>query len=180
MTVFLITLSALLLAGAIWCLYGRQTLAPALSYLSLLSLSFISEGGYQTLPINNTILTGWLCMTLVVIFIVILQPDQVRLQTRGMTYFIAGGIAGLAVGLLGFSFCQSISLRYTCMALGVLAGVALGFLLYTNTPDGRAIRPGSGYFFRYLLAKGFPTAITLMMPGVALVLLVAIKNVNGL
>lgn len=123
---------------------------------------------------------GWLVMTLVVMFTVILQPDPIRRQTRGMTYFIVGGAAGLAVGLLGFSFCQSISLRYSCMVLGVLAGVFLGFLLYTYTPDGRAVRPGSGHFFSYLLAKGFPTALTLMMPGVALVLVIALKNVNGL
>lgn len=180
MTVFLTILSILLLVGAVWCLYGRQSVAPALSYLSMLTLSFITENGYPVLPINNTILTGWLCMTLVVTFIVFLQPDQVRRQTRGMTYFIVGGAAGLAVGLLGFSFLQSVSLRYSCMALGVIAGVFLGFLLYSNTPDGRAIRPRSGYFFKYLLAKGFPTAITLMMPGVALVLLIALKNVNGL
>lgn len=173
-------MSALLLIGAIFCLYGRQAIAPALSYLSLLSLSFISENGYQVLPLNNTILMGWLCMTVVVMFTVILQPEPVRRQTRGMTYFIVGGLAGLAIGLLGFSFCSSISLRYSCMALGVLAGVFLGFLLYSRTPEGRAVRPGSGNFFRYLLAKGFPTALTLIMPGVALVLLVALKNVNGI
>lgn len=180
MTVFLIILSALLWIASVWCLYGRQTLAPALSYLALLSLSFISENGYSLLQINTTILMGWLCMTLAVIFTTVLQPEPVRRQTRGMTFIIGGGVTGLALGLLGFSISSSISLRYACMILAIVAGIVFGFLLYTNTPSGRPVRPGSGNFFRYLLAKGFPTAITLMMVGVVLVLLIALNNVNGL
>lgn len=166
--------------ASLWCLYGRQTVAPALSYLALLVLSFASRDGYPLLPLNGVILSCWLCMTVVVIFIAVLQPEPVRRQTRGMSYIIGGGIAGLAVGLLGFTFTAGLNVLYACMILGVIAGIFLGFLLYTNTPDGKAVRPGSGNFFRYLLAKGFPAAITLMMPGVALVLTIAIHNVNSL
>lgn len=180
MAVFLSILSALLWLASIWCLFGRQTIAPALSYLALLALSFVTENGYSVIPVNNVILVGWLCMTLVVMVTAMLQPEQVRRQTRGMAFFVGGGLVGLALGLLGFSVTSAISMRYACMIIAVAAGIALGFLLYTNTPDGRPVRPGSGNFFRYLLAKGFPTAITLMQLGVALVLLIAVKNVNGL
>lgn len=180
MTVFLIISCILLWGASLWCLYGRQSIAPALSYMALLVLSFITENGYPVLPLNGTILTGWLCMTLVVTFTSILQPEPVRRQTRGMSFMITGGITGLAVGLLGFSISSSITLRYAYMILATIAGIAFGFLLYTNTPSGKHVGPGSGNFFRYLLAKGFPTAITLMMLGVALVLLIAVKNVNGL
>lgn len=180
MTVFLIISCILLWGASLWCLYGRQSIAPALSYMALLVLSFITENGYPVLPLNGTILTGWLCMTLVVTFTSILQPEPVRRQTRGMSFMIMGGITGLAVGLLGFSISSSITLRYAYMILATIAGIAFGFLLYTNTPSGKPVGPGSGNFFRYLLAKGFPTAITLMMLGVALVLLIAVKNVNGL
>lgn len=180
MTVFLIILCILLWAGSIFCLYGRQTVAPALSFLALLLLSLVSENGFPLLPINATILTGWLCMTLVVTFATPMQAEAVRRQTRGMTFIIGGGITGLALGLLGFSVSSGLPLRYAVMVLAVAAGIMFGFLLYTNTPGGRPVRPGSGNFFRYLLAKGFPTAITLMMAGVALVLLIAVKNVNGL
>lgn len=180
MAVFLIIMSALLWIASVWCLYGRQVIAPALSYVALLLLSFASENGYPILPINNVILTGWLCMTLAVMFTVILQPEPVRRQTRGTTFMIGGGLVGLALGLLGFSVTSDLSMRYACMILATAAGIVLGFLLYTNTPDGRPVRPGSGNFFRFLLAKGFPTAITLMMIGVVLVLVVALKNVNAL
>lgn len=180
MTVFLIILASLLLAAAVFCLYGRQVAAPAFSYLSLLTLSFIKRGGESLLPINNPMLISWLCISMVCMFATMLQPDAVRRQTRGTTYMTAGALAGLAVGLLGFSFCHSISLRYTCMALGVITGTALGFLLYSFTPDGAPLKPGSRNFFRFLLAKGFPTAITFIMPGIALVLLIALINVNGL
>lgn len=181
MAVFLIILSVLLWIGSFWALYGRQTIAPALSYVALLVLSFVTDrAGYSVLPINSTILTGWLCMTLVVMISSVLQPEPVRRQTRGMTYIIGGGITGLALGLLGFTFLTDLSALYACMILATVAGIFLGFLLYTNTPDGRPIRPGSGNFFRYLLAKGFPTAITLMQLGVALVLVIALYNINGI
>lgn len=180
MTVFLIILSAVLWILSILSLYGRQVIAPALSFLALLAISFASENGFPLLPINWTIITGWLCLTLVVTFATILQPEPVRRQTRGMSFMIAGGLTGLAVGLLGFSFTSSLSLLYSCMILATVIGITFGFLIYTNTSSGRPVRPGSGNFFRYLLAKGFPTAITLMMLGVVLVLLIAVKNVNAL
>lgn len=179
MVVFIIIVSILLWLGSIWCLFGRQTIAPALSYVALLVLSFATENGYQLLPINNVMLIGWLCMTLVVMLISILQPEVVRRQIRGMAFIVGGGVVGLAVGLLGFTVTSMIDTRYAFMILAVIIGIALGFLLYSNTPDGRPIRIGSRNFFQYLLAKGFPTAITLMMMGVALVLVITIKNVNG-
>lgn len=180
MTVFLLVMSLLLWIASIWCLYGRQTIAPALSFMALFLLSLMKENGYSILPLNGAILSGWMCMTLAVIVVSVLQPEPMRRQTRGMAYIIGGGIVGLTVGLLGFSVTSSLSLRYACMILTIIAGIAFGFLIYTNTPDGRPVRPGSGHFFKYLLAKGFPTAITLMQLGVALVLYVALKNVNGI
>ena len=62
MTVFLIISCILLWGASLWCLYGRQSIAPALSYMALLVLSFITENGYPVLPLNGTILTGWLCI----------------------------------------------------------------------------------------------------------------------
>lgn len=180
MTVFLIILSILLWASSIWCLFGRQVLAPALSYLALVALSFVRQNGYAVIPVNGVMLTGWLCMTLAVMFVVILQPEEVRRQIRGMWFMTAGALVGLAVGLVGYSVTSSIGMRYAWMILAVVAGIVLGFLFYTGTPAGRPVRPGSGYFLKLLLAKGFPTAITIMQLGVALVLLLAVKNVNGL
>lgn len=180
MTIFLIILSILLWAASIWCLFGRQSIAPALSYLGLLVLSFVSENGYPLFPINQTMLIGWLAMTLVVMFASYLQPEMIRRQIRGMGFMVGGALVGLALGLLGFTVSSAITWRYSLMIVAVAAGIFLGFLLYTNTPDGRPVRPGSGNFFKYLLAKGFPTAITIMQLGVALVLLIVIKNVNGL
>jgi len=180
MNVFLVISACLLWACSIFCLYGRQTAAPALSYLGLAAVSFMTTDGIPTLLVNNTILIGWLCITLVVMFTTILQSEPVKRQTKGMTFMIAGGVVGLAIGLLTFTFTSSLAMRYSCMALGVITGTALGFMLYAMTPDGRPLKPGSRNFFNYLLAKGFPTAITLMMPGLVLVMTIALKNVNAL
>lgn len=180
MAVFLIIVSCLLWLGSVWCLFGRQTIAPALSYVALLLMSFVRIDGYQLLPLNGVILTGWLCMTIVVMLIAMLQPEPVRRQTRGMGYMTVGGITGLALGLLGFSVTSALAMRYGVMILCTAAGIAFGFLMYTNTSDGRPVRPGSGNFTKYLLAKGFPTAITLMQLGIVLVLMIAVKNVNAL
>lgn len=86
----------------------------------------------------------------------------------------------MAVGLLACSFTTSIGILYTSMISGTVAGIFFGFLLYSRTPDGRPVGIGSGHFFQYLLAKGFPTAITVMQIGVAIVLAVAVYNVSAL
>ena len=58
-----------------------------------------------------------------------------------------------------------------------VAGVFLGFLLYTRTPQGAPVNLLSGNFFSYLLAKGFPAAITVMQLGVVLVIALALYNI---
>ena len=111
---------------------------------------------------------------MVVMFIIILQTEKMRQQTRGNTSMIIGGLAGLATGLLGYTLTTSISMRYGVMILGVIIGIFCGFLLYSRTPEGNKIRIGTGHFQRYLLAKGFPTAITIIQAGIALVLTIAL------
>lgn len=176
MTVFLIILSVVLWALSLISLAGRPALGPALSYLAMLAVSFAETGGMPLLPVNNTMLIGWLCMALVVMVATYLQPAAVISQTRGMGYMVTGAVTGLAVGLLAFTFAFDISLLYALMVIGIVAGTFLGLLLYTRTPDGRPVAIGSGNFFRYLLAKGFPTVITLAQFGVVLVLAIAIYS----
>lgn len=179
MTTFIIVASSVLWAASIALLLFRQVAAPAVSYVALFVLSLAkTQLGYPVLPINNIILTGWLCMTVVVTLATLLQPEPVRRQTRGMGYVIAGALTGMAVGLLGSTFTSGISLLYGMMIVATVAGVFFGFLLYSRTPDGRPVNLSSGNFFRYLMAKGFPTAITVMMMGVAIVLAIAVNNVN--
>lgn len=173
MSLFFIISSCVLWLLSLWLLRGWQIAAPFSSFIALLLLSLAEKNGWQILPINSTMLTGWLCMTIVVMLACYLQPSAVRAQTKGWGYITGGALAGLAVGLLGSTSPLSISIHYGLMVLGVVAGIFFGFLLYTFTPDGRAVAPRSGFFFKYLLAKGFPTAITVMQAGVALVLLIA-------
>lgn len=115
-------------------------------------------------------------MTLVVTFAVYLQPEPVRRQTRGSWYIVGGAITGMVVGLLAFTFSTLTSVLYASMMLGTVAGTFFGFYLYTTTKDGQPIGIRSGNFFRYLLAKGFPAAITVMQIGVALVLTLVVNN----
>ncbi len=173
MTIFLIITACLCYAASVWALATRIMLGPVLSYVGLVLLSLTSRNGYPLLPINGTILTGWFCMTLVVSVIIMLQPEPVRRQTRGMGYMIVGAVTGLAIGLLAFSASQNLTMLYSFMILAVIAGIFFGLLLYSRTPDGRPLAVGSQNFFRYLLAKGFPVAITMMQIGVAAVLTIA-------
>ena len=169
-----IILSIILWLASVVCLYRKQVLAPGLSFLALLSMSFASSGGMPLLPISPAMMWGWLAITIVVMVAVILQPINVRDDTLGAGYMLCGGITGLAVGLLGFTVSNSIRILYGIMVVAVAAGVFFGNLLYTPTPNGRPFATGSTRFTRYLLAKGFPTAITVMQMGVALVLTVAL------
>jgi len=93
MAVFLIILSCLLWAASIRMLMGRQGIAPVLSWLGLGAISLASRDGYHILPVNGTILTAWLCMTVVVTLVSYLQPEAVRRQTRGMGYIAGGALA---------------------------------------------------------------------------------------
>ncbi|MBS7347899.1 MAG: hypothetical protein KIG61_05740 [Muribaculaceae bacterium] len=180
MNIFLLVASILLWVGSIWCLYGRLIVAPALSLVALFLLSLMSDNGVPLLPINGVMLSSWFALSLLVAVICYLQPEQISRQTRGMLYIIVGGFTGMALGMLGYSVTSSVSLRYSCMALSIAAGIIFGFLLYTYTPQGQQVKPGSGFFVKYLLAKGFPTLVTLMQMGIALVIAIAMANVNAL
>ncbi|MBD5207089.1 MAG: hypothetical protein HDS79_02295 [Bacteroidales bacterium] len=175
MALFLIILSGLLWLLSFWLLRGRQLGAPVLSFVALVVISLAKSNGYQLLPINLTMLSGWLCMTLVVTFACWLQPAVLRSQSKGWGYMLVGALTGMVVGLLGPSFgAAELSIQNGVMIIATVIGIFLGFLLYTRTPDGRPIAPGSGYFFKYLLAKGFPTAISVMQLGVTLLLVIAV------
>lgn len=177
MTLFLIIASCICWVLSLVFLFSRQLLSPALSFCGLMLMSFAQTPlGYPLLPINSTILWGWFAMTFVVMMAIVLQAPALRAQSRGVWYMLGGGLTGLALGLLGFSLSSNISLLYGIMIVAVAAGIFLGFLLYVNTPRGAELAPGTGRFFKYLLAKGFPTAITLMQPGVVLVLLLALHS----
>ncbi len=171
MAVFIIILSILLWLAALAALLRRQIAAPALGYLGLLCLSFAKDGNLPLLPISPSILWGWLAMTAVVTMAVLLQPSAVRDGTEGTGYMTGGALTGLAVGLLGFSATPDLGMLYGIMVVAVAAGV-----LFSRTPRGAGFGPSSGHFFNYLLAKGFPTAITVMQIGVALVLAIALQK----
>lgn len=176
MSVFLLVASIIVWLAAIFMLPSRPMYSPALSYMGLLALSFCESDGLAWLPINNNMLISWLCITVVVMMATMLQPASVRMQTRGMAYIIGGAIVGLAIGLLGFTVASSIAMLYAIMIVATAAGIFFGFLLYSNTPDGRAVGITSGHFFNYLLAKGFPTAVTIMQIGLVFVLIIYQHN----
>lgn len=173
MAIFLIIVSILLWLGSFATLFFRQLLAPALSYVALLLLSFASEGGQPLVPVNATILWGWLCMTVVVMVATILQPSEVNKSRLGTGYLLGGALVGLAVGMLGQTIATTLTMFYGVMVIAVAAGTFFGYLLFTNTPAGRPFSFNSGRFYSYLLAKGFPAAISVMMAGLALVITLA-------
>lgn len=179
MMIFLIILSCLLWIGAFAAFPRRIILSPALSYCALLLLSFAKRGGYPIVPLSSGMTVSWLCITLVVMLIIVLQNPAIRSQSRGTGYMLLGALAGMAVGLMAYSFSASLNLLYALMLIGTAAGTALGLLIFTNTPDGRAVAPGTGHFWKYLLAKGFPALITVAQPGIAAVILIASNVTPG-
>lgn len=180
MSIVFLILSIIAWAGAIFCLPFRPLFAPALSYVGLLLISFCETGGVSWLPLSNNMLISWLCITVVAMFAIMLQSQAVRSQTRGMAYIIGGSLVGLAIGLLGFTFTLDITALYGIMMVGVIAGIFFGFLLFSNTPKGSAVSLRSGNFFTYLLAKGVPTAITIMQIGLIFVILILKANYSSI
>ena len=154
----------------------RIVASPCCAFLGLLILSFAkSTDGYPLLPVSSSVIFGWLCVSVLVTVATLCQPLPVRNTTRGMGYFMVGAITGLAIGLLGFTFTSSIGALYAVMVICTAVGTVLGYLIFTNTPGGRPLKAVPGNFFTYLMAKGFPTAITIMQAGVVLVLLIFIS-----
>lgn len=178
MYIFLIILAALLWGASFWMLTSRLVLAAPLSFLGLLCVSLARHGGVPLLPLNTTMVSGWLVMTLVVTAVTSMQPRALVAQTRGMGYITAGALAGMALGLAFCTVTGSLQLRYALMVAATAVGTAAGFLLYSRTPQGRAVAPGSGVFTKYLLAKGFPAAIAVMQLGVVLTLALALYNTS--
>ncbi|MDE6218299.1 MAG: hypothetical protein K2F64_04780 [Muribaculaceae bacterium] len=178
MAVFLIILSILLWLAALAMLPARTLYAPALSYLGLVAISLAKSQGLQIIPVNSVILMTWLCMTVIVMLATLMQPAGVRSSSAGSGYMIGGALTGMMVGLLGFSFSSTLTMLYGIMVVATLVGTFFGFLLFSRTPAGAPWSVASGNFFRYLLAKGFPVAITVMMIGIVAVISLAIYNVH--
>lgn len=175
MSTFIIIISVILFLAAIIFLSLRMLVAPACAFAGLLVISLAHNAqGYPIVPVNTTMLMAWFFMTVVVTIATMMQPVPVRDTSRGMGYITAGAIVGMVVGLLAFTTTYQLNMLYALMIVATAIGTFLGFLIFTNTPNGRAVGVRSGNFWRYLLAKGFPTAITVMQIGVVLVLVIAI------
>ncbi len=179
MSIFLIILASLLWLGAFVALPKRVILGPALSFCALTIISFASSPeGFPYFPVGLPMLMSWLCMTLLVLITVIMQSPAVRAQSRGVIFMEVGGVAGMLVGLACSSLLYTLGAAYACMIAGTIAGIILGYLLFAYTPRGEQVRPGSGHFFTYLPAKGFPALVTIAQLGVMLTILLFNYNMN--
>lgn len=171
MSVILAILAVLLMAGAFILLFKKEMLGPVAAFLAMSAVYFSG-----LLPMNANMLITWLCLTLIVTGVSAMQSPAVMAQTRGMGYITIGAIAGMVVGLLGFSVSETLGTVYAMMSIGVLAGCFFGYFLFTRTPNGRQLSYSRSRFFAYLLAKGFPVAISVMQLGVISILWIAITK----
>lgn len=171
MSIFFIISGIIFYTAAIFLLFKKQIIAPIASFLGLLMMSFS-----EILHINNTMLMTWLCMTLIVSAATYMQPIAIQQQTRGMGYMTVGAFAGMTVGLVSFTMSATPGLLNGFMILGTIIGIFFGYFLFTRTPHGRQVGLGTGNFFKYLLAKGFPTAITIIQIGILLIVIIALHN----
>lgn len=173
MSVILAISAVLLMAGSFMLLFKKELLGPVASFLAMGAVYF---SGY--LPMNANMLITWLCLTLIVTGVSAMQAPAIMAQTRGMGYITVGAVAGMAVGLLGFSISDVLGTIYAMMSVGVLAGIFFGYILFTRTPQGLQLAYNRSRFVSYLLAKGFPVAISVMQLGVLLILLITVTVYN--
>lgn len=171
MDIALLILSILCFGSAVALIFLREMLAPVVAFLGLLFM-WLSD----KLPLNSTIIIMWLCMAVLVTCVPMLQDAAMRRTRDGLGYMTIGALTGMAVGLLGITFAQSASMLYGIMIVATAAGTFFGFMLYSNTPKGKSRNLAARPSFGYLLAKGFPVAITVMQIGVVLVLLLLVNQ----
>lgn len=165
----LLILGLVLFALALWLLFVREAIAPVASLLGLVSIYFS-----HLLPLASNMVITWTGITLILLGVSVAQP-AVMAQKRGMAYMTAGAFVGLAVGLVA-ALSASLTLRYAAIIIATAAGIFFGLLFYSRTPSGRDISIGSGRFFSYLAAKGFPLAITVIQASVPLLLYLVINE----
>lgn len=170
MTVLFIILAVLLYAASAVLLYRKELLGPIAAFLALACV-YVSG----TLPMNLNMLITWLCLTLVVTGVTAMQPPALMAQKRGMGYIGLGALAGMAVGLLGYTVTTTPGVIYSVMCLGVIVGIFFGYFMFTRTPAGAELARSRSRFVSYLLAKGFPVAIAAMMLGMVLILCIFTK-----
>ncbi len=115
-------------------------------------------------------------MTALVTCVPMLQDPYTRNRRDGIAYITAGAFTGMVVGLLGITFATTPAMLYGIMVVATAVGTFFGYILYTNTPKGKQRNGAEGRSFNYLLAKGFPIAITVMEIGVVFVLLLLINQ----
>lgn len=173
MSVILVITGILLCLGSLLLLFSRESLSAVAAFLGLACFYFT-----DLLPLNLNIIITWLCLTVVVTGVSLMQPPAVMTQHRGMGHITIGGIAGMAVGLLGFSMTRMLTAVYAIMIVATAAGIFFGYFMFTRTPAGRAVNMRSGRFFTYLLAKGFPVMITVSQIGVILILALLPRLLN--
>lgn len=178
MSYFIIIVSCILWAVSLWILFSRIYWAPILSFAALAILSMAeTKEGYQIFPINTTILLGWFIMSAIVTVATMLQSKSINKQTLGMPYICIGAMVGMILGLLGITITHEPAMLYSIMIIATTGGIVFGYLLFTRTPKGEGLAPESGNFFRYLLAKGFPTAITVMQIGIACIFMLDFRHI---
>ena len=172
MTIVAIVFSGILFLLSLAFIPYRIIAAPCSAFLGLLVISMArTPEGYPLLPLGSGLILGWLFMAVLVTVVTLCQPAPIRNMRKGMFYYLGGAVTGMALGLLGFTFLPGSGARYVFMIVAIAVGTFLGALMYANTPEGKPVGIASGHFFRYLLAKGFPTAITVMQLGTVLVVI---------
>ena len=167
-----IVFASLLFVIALICVPYRLVASPCAAFLGLLILGMgHTEEGYPILPLSNTTLLGWLFMAVLVTVIIFCQPAPLRHARFGLWYYLGGALTGMAIGLLGFTFLPYPGGRYVFMIVCVAAATFFSGMMFANTPAGKNVSLKSGHFFTYIMAKGFPVAITVMQLGTVLVIL---------
>lgn len=165
MNVILLILGIICFCAAGWLLFKREILAPAASLAGLACVYFT-----HVVPLASNMVLTWLALTVIVMGVSAMQNPALMQQTRGMGYMTAGAVVGMFVGLVAVSATTSLTAQYAAMIVGILSGIFFGFFLFTRTPDGKDVSLSSGHFFSYLAAKGFPLALTVIQPGVVIML----------
>ena len=165
MDILLTILGVLLLAlGLYLCLrpYVPSVLA---SYGGLWLLQW---GGLMEVP--TVTLSYWGVMVVIVVTVNSMQTPALVKATQGLPQMVLTSVAGMLLGMMmGY---------YASMVIGAVAGVVAGGVFFARTPKGSALGFPSKRFLQYLCAKGFPTAISVSLTGIAIMVAVAAYNMS--
>ncbi len=145
---------------ALICAMAAVALAYRRIYFALMAANFALIFAFIDKDLELGTYVFWLVASGVAGLIVYMLPERVNEMRKGVSFFVTGALAGMAVGVaIGTT---------AALILGAAVGVLFGAIIFNNVIPNPEYKFPSKQFVNYILAKGLPIVVVMSMVGLVL------------